>query len=54
MSSRAARGLNDMSTPTVIHINRRLEPVVHDTFIDDLRTAPGSERRGEPRKEPPR
>jgi hypothetical protein len=54
MSSRAWRGLYDMRTPTVIHIARHLEPVAHDTFIDDLRTAPGSERRGEPRKDPPR
>jgi hypothetical protein len=43
-----------MRTPTVIEITRTLEPVVHDTFIDDLRTAPGSERRGELRKVPPR
>lgn len=26
-----------MSTPTVIEITRRPEPVVHDPFIDDLR-----------------
>jgi hypothetical protein len=26
-----------MSTPTVTPIIRRLEPVAHDTFIDDLR-----------------
>jgi hypothetical protein len=25
-----------MSTPTVTEITRRPEPVVHDTFIDDL------------------
>ena len=25
-----------MSTPSVIEITRRPEPVVHDTFIDDL------------------
>jgi hypothetical protein len=54
MSYARGRGLNGMSTPTVTQITRRLEPVVHDTFIDDLRTAPGSERRAETRKEPPR
>jgi hypothetical protein len=26
-----------MSTPTVKEITRRMEPVVHDDFIDDLR-----------------
>jgi hypothetical protein len=25
-----------MTTPIVTEINRRLEPVAHDTFIDDL------------------
>jgi hypothetical protein len=54
MSSRAVHGLNDMRTPIVTHIARQLEPIAHDTFIDDLRTAPGSERRAETRKEPPR
>jgi hypothetical protein len=54
MSSRSVRSLNDMRTPTVIHMARHLEPVVHDTFIDDLRAAPGSERRADTRKEPPR
>jgi hypothetical protein len=32
-----------MTTPSVTEINRRLEPVAHDTFIDDLSAA----RRGE-------
>jgi hypothetical protein len=32
-----------MTTPIVTEINRRLEPVAHDTFIDDL----GATRRGE-------
>jgi hypothetical protein len=54
MSFPAVRSLNGMRTPTVTHITRDLEPVAHDTFIDDLRTAPGSERRAEPRKAPPR
>jgi hypothetical protein len=27
-----------MRTPVVTEITRRFEPVVHDTFIDDLRT----------------
>lgn len=54
MSLRGARSLNDMRTPIVTHIARQLEPVAHDTFIDDLRTAPGSERRAETRKQPPR
>ena len=27
-----------MSTPKVIEITRRPEPVAHDTFIDDIRT----------------
>jgi hypothetical protein len=26
-----------VSTPNVTEITRRLEPVAHDTFIDDLR-----------------
>jgi hypothetical protein len=26
-----------MSTPTVTEIARRMEPVVRDTFVDDLR-----------------
>jgi hypothetical protein len=33
-----------MRTPVVTEITRRFEPVVHDTFIDDLRS---------PRPEPP-
>jgi hypothetical protein len=34
-----------MSTPTVIEIVRRPEPVAHDPFIDDLRAAPTPEPR---------
>jgi hypothetical protein len=41
-----------MSTPTVIEITRRPEPVVHDPFIDDLRRpirpdAPALQRKGD-------
>jgi hypothetical protein len=32
-----------MRTPIVTEITRRPEPVAHDTFIDDLRTAPASD-----------
>jgi hypothetical protein len=38
----ATRGLSGMSTPTVTPIARRMEPVAHDTFIDDLRAANGA------------
>jgi len=42
-----------MSTPIVTEITRRLEPVAHDTFIDDLETASPNGRPGEVRKEQP-
>jgi hypothetical protein len=54
MSFPGVRSLNGMRTPIVTQITRHLEPVAHDTFIDDLRTAPGSERCAETRKDPPR
>jgi hypothetical protein len=31
-----------MSTPTVTPVTHRMEPVAHDTFIDDLRAANGA------------
>ena len=33
-----------MTTPIVTQINRRLEPVAHDTFIDDLTAVRRAER----------
>ncbi len=42
-----------MRTPTVTEITRRFEPVVHDTFIDDLRP-PRPEPRSELRLSRPR
>jgi hypothetical protein len=38
-----------MRTPIVTEITRRPEPVAHDTFIDDLRAAPASEHKADPR-----
>jgi hypothetical protein len=54
MSSGCLGGLNRrkprntetaMSTPFVIEITRRPEPVVHDPFIDDLRVPPAAMHR---------
>jgi hypothetical protein len=43
-----------MTTATIIPITRRLEPVAHDTFIDDLRSPAAAAPRGERRKVPER
>jgi hypothetical protein len=43
-----------MTTPIVTEITRRPEAVVHDPFIDDLRTVRGDQHATETRKEPPR
>jgi hypothetical protein len=40
-----------MSTPIVTEITRRLEPVVHDTFIDDLAPESPNGRPSDVRKE---
>jgi len=37
-----------MNTPIVTEITRRLEPVAHDTFIDDLPAARDTDRPAAP------
>ena len=42
-----------MTTPIVTPVARKPEPVVHDPFIDDLRTVRGDQHQAGPRSEAP-